>query len=149
MLQAFVDLSNFTPVWAFYESIIPHCVERIAEEIASETETEMKRRAPVGKTRELVENIRKVQLGPATWAVAPMGVPHLPYVVYGTRPHMIYPRAAQALRWIDEESSEARFAKYVHHPGTRPNPFIWQTEDAMRSRAPLIAERVFRSMLGG
>lgn len=128
---------------------MPRCVERIAEAMADETETEMEKRAPRGKTGHLAENIRKIQLGPAMWAVAPMGVPYLPYVVYGTRPHMIYPRVAQALRWIDEESGEERFAKYVHHPGTRPNPFIWQTEDAVRSRAPLIAQRVFRSMLGG
>ena len=149
MLQAFVDLSDFTPVWAFYESMIPHCVERIAEEIAVETEDEMKRRAPVGKTRRLAENIRRIRLGPATWAVAPINVPYLPYVVYGTRPHTIYPRVAQALRWIDEESGEARFAMYVHHPGTRPNSFIRQTEDVVRSRAPWIAERVFKSMVGG
>ena len=43
---------------------------------------------------------------------------YAPYVEYGTRPHMIYPRKARALRF--EVRGKVIFAKYVHHPGTKP-----------------------------
>jgi len=43
---------------------------------------------------------------------------YAPYVEYGTRPHVIYPRRAQALRF--EVRGKTVFAKYVRHPGTRP-----------------------------
>lgn len=40
----------------------------------------------------------------------------------GTRPHVIRPRNAQALRF--EGSNGIVFAAVVHHPGTRPRPFL-------------------------
>ena len=43
---------------------------------------------------------------------------YAPFVELGTRPHMIYPRRAQALRF--EVRGKTVFAKYVRHPGTRP-----------------------------
>ena len=128
---------------------MPHAVKVIVEELARETEAEMKRRAPRGKTGELRESIKTIPLSltatEIAYAVGP-DVPYLPYVVRGTRPHTIYPRVAQALRWIDEHSGEVRFAKVVHHPGTRPNPFIEQTADYIRSRAEEVAYRVFESI---
>lgn len=47
--------------------------------------------------------------------------PYAPYVVGGTRPHIIRPRAARALHWSD--GSGSHFAKVVHHPGNKPNDF--------------------------
>lgn len=62
------------------------------------------------------------------------------YVELGTRPHVIRPRNAQALRFPAKGtpvtlSGRARtgavraggayaFAKEVHHPGTKPHPFL-------------------------
>lgn len=40
----------------------------------------------------------------------------------GTRPHIIRPRRAQALRFTI--GGRVVYAKVVHHPGTRPNPFL-------------------------
>lgn len=43
----------------------------------------------------------------------------------GTVPHFIYPRDPEGLlRWEDEDG--VHYAKYVHHPGTAPNPH-WTT----------------------
>ncbi len=58
----------------------------------------------------------------------------------GTRPHVIRPKAKMALRWAGSSSKGKRltgrpssakgnkigwrFAKIVHHPGTRPHPFL-------------------------
>ncbi|GAC1326389.1 MAG: hypothetical protein NVSMB2_25470 [Chloroflexota bacterium] len=42
------------------------------------------------------------------------------YVVEGTRPHDIYPRDKQALFW----EGAMHPVGHVHHPGTKPNPFL-------------------------
>lgn len=40
----------------------------------------------------------------------------------GTAPHIIRPRNAQALRF--RIGGRVVYARVVHHPGTRPNPFL-------------------------
>jgi HK97 gp10 family phage protein len=58
------------------------------------------------------------------------------FVERGTRPHIIRPRNAKALRFAataagQRLSGSARrgaaviFARIVHHPGTRPQPYMW------------------------
>jgi len=44
------------------------------------------------------------------------------FVNDGTRPHIIRPRRAQVLRFT--VGGRTVFAKVVHHPGTRPRPFL-------------------------
>lgn len=44
------------------------------------------------------------------------------YVVNGTRPHLIRPVRAQALRFT--VGGRLVFARLVHHPGTQPNDFL-------------------------
>lgn len=44
------------------------------------------------------------------------------YVNDGTRPHDIRPRNARALRF--RVGGRTVFARVVHHPGTRPRPFL-------------------------
>ena len=44
------------------------------------------------------------------------------FVNDGTRPHIIRPRNARALRFV--VGGQVVYAKVVHHPGTRPNPFL-------------------------
>lgn len=47
------------------------------------------------------------------------------YVEFGTAPHIIRPVNGKALHW--KSGGKDIFAKEVHHPGTRPNPFIRTT----------------------
>lgn len=65
------------------------------------------------------------------------------YVEFGTRPHIIRPRNAKALRFAPGAGSRLSgtprrnahniiFAKKVRHPGTRPRPFM---EPAVRIAA--------------
>ncbi|WP_327345999.1 hypothetical protein [Streptomyces europaeiscabiei] len=44
------------------------------------------------------------------------------FVLDGTRPHIIRPRRAKALRF--DVGGETVFASVVRHPGTRPNNFM-------------------------
>lgn len=55
------------------------------------------------------------------------------FLEFGTRPHVIRPRNKGALSWTSNRrlSGRARtasgrrfFAKVVHHPGTKPQPFL-------------------------
>lgn len=48
--------------------------------------------------------------------------PATAYVVNGTRPHLIRPMRAQALRFTT--GGRVVFATLVHHPGTKPNDFL-------------------------
>lgn len=48
--------------------------------------------------------------------------PKVRFVLDGTRPHLIRPRRAKALRF--EVGGDVVFSKLVRHPGTRPNPFL-------------------------
>ncbi|MEU1815133.1 hypothetical protein ABZ543_08040 [Streptomyces roseifaciens] len=44
------------------------------------------------------------------------------FVLLGTRPHIIRPRRAKALRFTVD--GQVVFAKLVRHPGTQPNNFL-------------------------
>ncbi|WP_235718302.1 hypothetical protein [Mycolicibacterium goodii] len=54
------------------------------------------------------------------------------YVHEGTRPHVIRPRRAQALRF--QVGGRTVFARLVRHPGTRARPFL-------RNAAMRVAQR--------
>jgi hypothetical protein len=56
-----------------------------------------------------------------------------PYLEFGTRPHTIRPRNRSALSWTANKRLSGRsrtaggrrfFAKVVHHPGTKAQPFL-------------------------
>ena len=68
-------------------------------------------------------------------AVAPYG--H--WVHTGTRPHDIFPRNKQALRWTADNSF--RFAKRVHHPGTQPDEFLYEAAERGRAEVNAIFSR--------
>lgn len=41
----------------------------------------------------------------------------------GTQPHVIHPRSARILRWVNK-SGEVVYALRVNHPGTNPNHYL-------------------------
>jgi hypothetical protein len=49
-------------------------------------------------------------------------VPYAGIVSKGSRPHEIRPRNAQVLRF--QVGSTTIYARVVHHPGTKPNPYL-------------------------
>lgn len=106
-----------------------------AEEIAPVVERAIRGRAPVGQgpgagrlQKSVRHAITRSSSGVTITFTAP--TPYTGYVVRGTRAHEIRPRNASALHWVTEDGD--RFARLVHHPGTRPNPF------AVRAVTPLI-----------
>lgn len=71
------------------------------------------------------------------------------YLEEGTRPHEITPHAAKALRWAASpggrtlgggirSGADVRFATKVHHPGTRPYPFMLPGAKMALSKAGIL-----------
>lgn len=92
------------------------------------------------KTGNLGRSIH-LQSASATQATVVASANYAGFVEYGTRPHTITPRVASVLAWAPGAaggkfrrltgstrsgvaSSSMIFAKSVHHPGTRANPFL-------------------------
>lgn len=68
------------------------------------------------------------------WVVVYGTVSYLPFVLGGTRPHVIAARNAKALRWIAHRGhGSVMFAKSVHHPGTQPNDFPQRAISPMKT----------------
>lgn len=65
---------------------------------------------------------RVVEDGRGLHGVVTCDHPAVKFVLDGTRPHVIRPRRAKALRF--EVGGEVVFAKRVRHPGTRKNDFM-------------------------
>jgi len=93
---------------------------------ADYAEALMSAKAPVRSGR-LLGSIRKIVSG--NEAVICPTVPYAVYVEYGTRPHEIHPVRARVLAF--EVAGKMVFTPIVHHPGTKPNPFIRETAEAV------------------
>jgi hypothetical protein len=105
----------------------------------------LKRDAPVapvngGRLRESIDYEPRVGSSSAQLVFASAS-PYAGFVIGGTSPHIIRARRAKALRF--QQGGQTRFARQVHHPGTRANPF---PERAIRPLLPLIQHR-FREIV--
>jgi|SRR6516225_1368785 hypothetical protein len=77
----------------------------------------------------LRDSIVKRLQAPVSGTAVPMGIvgsSHPIALIHheGTRPHVILPVKARALRFPGNTQSGWVFAKIVHHPGTRPNRYL-------------------------
>lgn len=62
-------------------------------------------------------------------------------VEYGTRPHVIKPKKAKALHWVDENGDDV-FARRVNHPGTAPRPYMRPAFERAADQAERAIEQV-------
>lgn len=103
----------------------------LVKDAADYAEALMSAKAPVRSGR-LLGSIRKQVSG--NEAVIGPTVPYAVYVEYGTVPHFIRPVFAKVLAF--EVGGKMVFTPIVHHPGTKPNPFVRETAAATRDRIP-------------
>lgn len=75
-------------------------------------------------------------LGVTLSVPAPLG----DYITEGTKAHVIRPVSASVLAF--EAGGETVFARYVNHPGTRPNPFIARTLDGLQPQIETAQRRI-------
>lgn len=69
------------------------------------------------------------------------------YLHQGTRPHVIVPRNKLALRWVS--GGKFVFSQRVHHPGTRPDEFIFQAAEQLRPAIESRFDAAIRELIGG
>lgn len=88
----------------------------------------LKAKAPIGqgpragRLKKSIRSQRKTSVGEGLLEIQfTAHVPYIEYVLDGTRPHTITPKAARALHW--QGTGGSMFAKRVQHPGTRANHF--------------------------
>jgi hypothetical protein len=72
-------------------------------------------------------------------------VPYMPYVIKGTRPHDIVPKAARVLHWTAPGGSGV-FARKVHHPGTKPNDYPRRAYQDLKSEVVAAFHEAFRGI---
>jgi len=98
--------------------------------------------APVdtGRLRASIRVERRSTLGlRQRWTVG-SDVEYAPMVNDGTKPHIIRPKRAKALKF--KMGGKTVYAKVVHHPGTRARPFLDRAlADVARSRGYSITQR--------
>ena len=106
---------------------------------------EMRKRIPFGKTgrtRETV-NSRKTPKGFTVFSNDPIAR----FLDQGTKPHIIKPKTAKALRWFGVFGNPI-FARSVNHPGTSPLFFVQKTRAATKDKLRELAANIWRHILG-
>jgi HK97 gp10 family phage protein len=117
---------------------IPEQVRSVLEDLTRETYEKAVQYAPE-RTGFLRRNIRMSVEGLTGRVISQ--APYSAYVEFGTRPHMIFPRRARALRF--EVGGRTVFARYVHHPGTRGQFFMRRAlQDALNRLSDFFRARL-------
>lgn len=124
----------------FRRFVFPSEASRWAAVVGPAVQDALKREAPMapvngGRLRESIRAERHIGAHSAQ-LVFTASAPYTRYVIEGTAAHIIRPRTARALRF--QQGGQTRFARLVHHPGTRANPFPTR---AIRPLLPLIQRR--------
>lgn len=133
--------------WA--DKVGPMARTRLKEEAPVSTESQWNQHA--GRLRDSIRYERKTDVGSEIELKWTAHVPYAGYVVGGTRPHEIKATAARTLRWMwfGHAPGAVAFAKKVHHPGTRPNPFnLRAMQDILPDMQELFTE-IMREAMGG
>lgn len=118
--------------------------QKFIERIAQETEAVMFFEAP-WRTGKLAQSIVK-QVDGLEVFVGPV-VPYAGFVEFGTAPHEIRPIRARVLAFKGV-GSEMVFAPLVHHPGTKPNPFMHRTAEQIEEKAPALFDEIWTGYIG-
>ena len=119
-------------------------IKQLIQNLAEYAERTMRSEAPE-RTGRLKSSIKRkvkgysAEIGPET--------PYSIFVELGTRPHVITPVYAHTLRF--EVGGEMVFTKIVHHPGTKPNPFVRRTADKTMNFIPSAWKKVWGGVATG
>jgi hypothetical protein len=119
--------------------------QRIVEETADFAFEQMYSNAP-WRSGFLAQSIKK-EVGEGKVDIKPLAS-YAVFVEKGTVPHIIRPVNASCLAFQGGMLGGMVFAKLVHHPGTKPNPFVAKTALETRDEAGNIAKHVLDEALG-
>ena len=121
-----------------------HAVLSASEEVAEEARMHHRFRPDKGKL-ELAITKKVSPDGLTAWVtIDRTQAPYGPFVHEGTRPHVIKPTwKKKSLRWPKPQGNFV-FAKKVNHPGTDPDPFLY---DALEAKSAEV-EQIFGRHVG-
>jgi hypothetical protein len=119
--------------------------QRLVEETADFAFEQMYSNAP-WRSGNLAMSIKK-EVSEGKFSVKPLASYAL-FVEKGTAPHIIRPVNASCLAFHGGMLGGMVFARLVHHPGTKPNPFVAKTALETRDEAGHIAKRVLDEAFG-
>lgn len=71
---------------------------------------------------------------------------HARWVEEGTKPHIITPRRKKWLRF--EQNGAIRFSQLVHHPGTKPRPFMSEAQKKVEPLFERLCHEAIERMFG-
>lgn len=120
-------------------------VQRVVEEMGDFAFTQMYSNAP-WRTGNLAMSIKK-EVSEGKVDIKPLAS-YAVFVEKGTAPHLIRPVNASCLAFQSGMLGGMVFAKLVHHPGTKPNPFVAQTALETRDEVGRISKRVLDEAMG-
>lgn len=123
------SMSNFFRDMSKYSETVQAKVQHEVTRATYAIEGGAKQNSPVKKSF-LRNSIRATIKGRLSGQVA-VSAKYAGYVHEGTRPHVILPRNKKMLAW--KVGKGYRFAKIVHHPGTKANPFLQKAVDKERN----------------
>lgn len=130
---------NFTEL---AEKITPEIEAKLIDRLATLAAFTMYTEAP--HKSGLTANTIKKQVNGLTAVIGPT-TPYASYIEYGTAPHIITVSPGGCLAF--EVGGETVFTKLVHHPGTRPNPFVARTTELIRQEIPTLFTEVWQDAL--
>jgi len=116
---------------------IKEAIERAIPRIANRIQTELILVCPVDKG--FLRNSIKVTADGNTLIISMLD--YGLYVEFGTPPHIIKPKDKESLKF--KAGGKQIFAKVVHHPGTRPQPFIRNT--IRNKMGQIVQEEILKS----
>ena len=119
--------------------------QRIVEETADFAFEQMYSNAP-WRSGNLAMSIKK-EVGEGKVDIKPLA-PYAVFVEKGTAPHIIRPINARCLAFASGMLGGMVFTRLVHHPGTKPNPFVAKTAMETQDEVGTIAKRVLDEALG-
>lgn len=126
-------------------------VPDLSREVAGATAQQVYEQARIAadrhtKTGALVRSLKMRKTGPDRYAVEHdlQTAPHALFVHWGTKPHIIKPKNKKALRWVSGNGFV--FAKIVHHPGYKGDPYLMRARDAVAQRFSTIAREAWTNI---
>jgi hypothetical protein len=135
--MALIEVKGLKELKNTLERILDH-LRSVLEDLTRETYEKAVQYAPE-RTGFLRRNIKWSVEGLTGRVISQ--APYSAYVEFGTRPHMIFPRRARALRF--EVGGRTIFARYVHHPGMRGQFYMRRAlQDALAKLSDFLRARL-------
>lgn len=75
--------------------------------------------------------------------------PHAKFVHWGTKPHIIRPKYKNVLRFVPRGGNDFVFAKIVHHPGYKGDPYLVRARTSVAQRFSTIAREAWARIKRG